>query len=138
MTTGNFRKILSVLLLITPLAASAGVYKCVDENGRSTFQEQECPASSSSSEVNITSSKPSSPPNSSEWAIKTADLLVAKCMSATNMPIDRIKYQRYCECSAKILLSDPKNFKTLMDNKDTKGLMKLGLDSGIDCRNELR
>ena len=58
----NLVKSLLATAFITVSATSyAGLYKCVDASGRASFQEKECPRSSSSSEIKVRGASPHHP-----------------------------------------------------------------------------
>ncbi|MDO8331642.1 MAG: DUF4124 domain-containing protein [Fluviicoccus sp.] len=56
--SGLAKSFIAITLVIVPLCSHAGLYKCVDGSGRVSFQEQECPGTSSGSEITLKSYKP--------------------------------------------------------------------------------
>lgn len=133
MKRSYFSTIFFAPLLIVPLAASAGVYKCVDATGRISFQEQACPNTSSSSEVSIKNQKPSSSSRNGNFLDITESKLSAACIKSVRAQSDPEKIRSYCECSAREILSDPARVKDISENPNSKEAVMIVVDAGRKC-----
>ncbi len=119
-----------------PIATYAGIYKCIDENGNTSFQKQACPGSNISSEVAITNSGFNGSAGDDKWLGEAEKIVIERCMRHHRHSADFEKNMKACECSARKILADPALVKSTLDNNDYGAIARLAFKAVSECLDE--